>query len=264
MNKIAVLCLSGGMDSTSLLLRLIRKNYKIFTLSYDYGQKHKIEIQKAKDNIQYLKSKKIDINHKVVNLSDCVNLLSSSITNNKIEVPQGHYEEESMKSTFVPNRNAIFSSILYGYAITISKKFNNNVSISLGVHSGDHAIYPDCRQEFYDKLFDSFKEGNWESDKIELSLPYINLDKSKILVDAQKSCEVLNLNFNTIFANTITSYNPDKNGLSSGKSGSDIERILAFNKIGLKDPIKYIESWDSILKNALETEKRFKKTKDFQ
>ena len=73
MNKIAALCLSGGMDSTSLLLRLIRKNYKVFTLSYDYGQKHKIEIQKAKDNIQYLKSKNIDINHKVVNLSDCVN-----------------------------------------------------------------------------------------------------------------------------------------------------------------------------------------------
>ena len=68
--------------------------------------------------------KNIDISHKIVNLSDCVNLLSSSITNNKIEVPQGHYEEESMKSTFVPNRNAIFSSILYGYAITISKKFN--------------------------------------------------------------------------------------------------------------------------------------------
>ena len=90
------------------------------------------------------------------------------------------------------------------------------------------------------------------------------MDKSKILVDAQKSCEVLNLNFNTIFANTITSYNPNKNGLSSGKSGSDIERILAFNKIGLKDPFKYIESWDSILKNALETEKRFKKSKDFQ
>ena len=169
-----------------------------------------------------------------------------------------------MKSTFVPNRNAIFSSILYGYAITISKQFNTNVSISLGVHSGDHAIYPDCRQEFYNKLFDSFQEGNWDSHKIELSLPYIDLDKSKILIDAQKSCKVLNLNFNTIFANTITSYNPNKKGLSSGKSGSDIERILAFNKIGLKDPIKYVESWDSILKNALETEKKFKKTKDFQ
>ena len=259
MNKVAALCLSGGMDSTSLLLRLINENYRVFTISFDYGQKHKIEIQKAKDNIQYLNSKNIDVKHKVINISDCVELLSSSITTNSLEVPEGHYEQENMKSTFVPNRNAIFSSILYGYAITISKETSNKVCISLGVHSGDHAIYPDCRQKFYNKLFDSFNEGNWDSDMIELNLPYIEFDKSKILLDAQKSCEKLNLNFNTIFKNTITSYNPNKNGISSGKSGSDIERILAFNKIGLKDPIEYINPWDSVLKNALEIEKNFKK-----
>jgi len=257
-NKVAALCLSGGMDSTSLLLKLLKDNYKVFAISYDYGQKHKIEIEKAKANIQYLQSKNYNINHKIIDLSDCVNLLSSSITNNSIDVPEGHYEEENMKSTFVPNRNAIFSSILYGYAITLSKKFNKKIIISLGVHSGDHAIYPDCRENFYKQLFNSFNEGNWDSDKVELLLPYLKLDKSKILLDAQKSCKKLNINFNTIFKNTITSYNPNKNGISSGKSGSDIERILAFNRLGLKDPIDYIDSWDIVLKNAIEIEKKFK------
>ena len=107
-----------------------------------------------------------------MDLSSCNTLLSSSLTNDEIEVPQGHYQEENMKSTFVPNRNSIFSSILYGYAITISKNYTNQeVLISLGVHSGDHAIYPDCRKEFYIKLFDSFKEGNWDSNKIKIYLP---------------------------------------------------------------------------------------------
>ena len=80
------------------------------------------------------------------------------------------------------------------------------------------------------------------------------------MVDAQKSCEKLNIDFNTIFKNTITSYNPNENGISSGKSGSDIERILAFNKLGLKDPIDYTESWDMVLKNAIKVEKKFKET----
>tara|TARA_B110000263_G_scaffold163000_2_gene141888 strand:+ start:7125 stop:7934 length:810 start_codon:yes stop_codon:yes gene_type:complete len=258
-NKVAALCLSGGMDSTSLLLKLLKKNYKIFAISYDYGQKHKIEIQKAKKNIQYLQSKKCDINHKIIDISDCVTLLSSSITNDNIEVPEGYYEEDNMKSTFVPNRNAIFSSILYGYAITLSKKIKTKILISLGVHSGDHAIYPDCREGFYKKLFKAFSEGNWDSDKVELLLPYLKLDKSQILLDAQKSCQKLDISFNTIFKNTITSYSPNEDGISSGKSGSDIERILAFNKLGLKDPIDYIESWDIVLKNAIKIEENFKK-----
>ena len=174
MSKLAIISLSGGIDSTSLMLHLINNGYIVYALSFNYGQKHIIELEKAKKNIKYFLSKNILVKHKIVNISDCVDLLSSSLTNNEIEVPNGHYEEENMKSTFVPNRNSIFSSILYGYAITISKNNNNQkVLISLGVHSGDHAIYPDCRKEFYIKLFDSFKEGNWDSDKIKIYLPYL-------------------------------------------------------------------------------------------
>ena len=257
MNKIAAISFSGGMDSTSLLLHLINNDYTVYALSFNYGQKHSIEIEKAKSNIKYLKSKKISVYHKIINISDCMDILTSSLTTDSIEVPYGHYEEESMKSTFVPNRNAIFSSILYGYAITISKKHNNKVLISLGVHSGDHTIYPDCRKEFYLKLFDSFKEGNWDSENIKIYLPYLNLDKTKILKDAQKSIKELRLNFNKIFSNTITSYDPDKKGRSSGKTGSDIERILAFDNLGIQDPIEYIDKWENVVKHAKKVESNF-------
>jgi len=259
-NKLATISFSGGMDSTSLLLHLINYGYTVYALSFNYGQKHIIDLEKAKENIKYLLSKNIPVKHKIVNISDCVDLLSSSLTNNEIEVPNGHYQEENMKSTFVPNRNSIFSSILYGYAITISKNNNNQkVLISLGVHSGDHAIYPDCRKEFYIKLFDSFKEGNWDSDKIKIYLPYLNLSKSDILLEAQKSIKKLGLNFDKIFQNTLTSYSPDDKGRSSGKSGSDIERILAFDNIGIKDPIEYVDNWETVLQNAKKIESNFKK-----
>ena len=261
MSKLATISLSGGMDSTSLLLHLINNRYTVYALSFNYGQKHIIELDKAKANIKYLLSKKIKVYHKIINLSDCVQLLSSSLTNQDIKVPNGHYEQENMKSTFVPNRNAIFSSILYGYAITISKNNNHNkVLVSLGVHSGDHIIYPDCRKDFYIKLFDSFKEGNWNSENIKIYLPYLNLNKSNILLEAQKSTKKLDLDFNIIFKNTITSYEPDNKGRSSGKTGSDIERILAFNNIGLKDPIEYIDNWETVLDNAKKIESNFNKT----
>ena len=188
-----------------------------------------------------------------------MDILKSSLTNIEEIVPEGYYEQENMYSTVVPNRNAIFSSILYGYALSISKDNpNSKIYLSLGVHSGDHTIYPDCRIEFYKHIMKSFKIGNWDTDSIELYLPYIKKDKAQILKDALKSVKTLNLNFNTIFKNTITSYNPSKDGLSDGKTGSDIERILAFNKIGLKVPIKYTFTWNEVLSHAKDVENKFK------
>ena len=259
MSKSAVISLSGGIDSTSLLLHLISKQFTVYSVSFDYGQKHKIEIDRAKKNINYLKENGYDINHNTVDITSCNKLLTSSLTSNNIEVPEGFYDEKNMLSTVVPNRNAIFSSILYGYCLSISNKTSNNISLSLGVHSGDHAIYPDCRIEFYEKIMDAFKVGNWNSKKVSLYIPYINLDKAAILKDALVSSEQLNINFDTIFENTITSYNPNKEGISSGKSGSDIERILAFDKIGRKDPIKYKNSWIKTLEHAKKIESNYKK-----
>ena len=250
--------LSGGMDSTSVLIRLINEGYKIDCLSFNYGQKHVIEIEKAIENIAYLSRKGYQIKHQIIDLTSAMSIFHSSLTNEEIIVPEGHYEETQMKSTVVPNRNAIFSSIIYGYALSIVAKEDINVKIALGVHSGDHAIYPDCRPEFYQSLETSFRLGNWDSERVDFYLPYVNGDKVTILNDAMKSCQELGIDFDTIFSNTITSYNPDNEGRSSGKSGSDIERILAFHKIGRRDPIEYIEPWEKVLQNAITTENDFK------
>ncbi len=250
--------LSGGMDSTSVLIRLINEGYKIDCLSFNYGQKHVIEIEKAIENIAYLTREGYQIKHQIIDMTSAMSIFHSSLTNEEIIVPEGHYEETQMKSTVVPNRNAIFSSIIYGYALSIVAKEDINVKIALGVHSGDHAIYPDCRPEFYQSLETSFRLGNWDSERVDFYLPFVNGDKVTILNDAMKSCQELGIDFDTIFSNTITSYNPDNEGRSSGKSGSDIERILAFHKIGRRDPIEYIEPWEKVLQNAITTEKDFK------
>ena len=260
MNKIAVISLSGGMDSTSLLLHLINKNYIVHTLSFNYGQKHVLELKKASNNIQYLNDSGYKVYHKTIDISNAISLFNSSLTNKNTSIPKGYYEQENMKDTVVPNRNSIFLSFTYAYGLSLYKEHKKEISLSLGVHSGDHAIYPDCRMEFYKKIFSAFEAGNWDSEQINLYLPYIDLDKSEILKDALLSCEKLNLDFNQIFKNTLTSYQPDEEGKSDGKTGSDIERILAFDKINMKDPIEYKDSWNTVLKNAKKIEKEYKKT----
>jgi len=252
-----VMALSGGMDSTSLLLRMLARGSEVTCISYDYGQKHVIELDRASANIDYLSSKGYVIEHFVVDLSSAMSLFESSLTDSKRLIPEGHYEEEQMKQTVVPNRNAIFSSILYGYALSVSAKENVDVSVTLGVHSGDHAIYPDCRPEFYDALMHAFETGNWGSERVTVNLPYIDGDKESILRDAIISCNSLGLDFDTVFRNTNTSYSPDELGRSSGKTGADVERILAFHAIGRKDPVQYVEDWDTVLEHAIETEKQF-------
>lgn len=253
----AVMALSGGMDSTGLLLRLLADGYKVSCISYEYGQKHRIELERAKANIEYLEGEGHQIEHKIADLSSALSLFHSALTSDDIEVPEGYYEEEQMKVTVVPNRNAIFASILYGYALSVSHREDCDVDIAMGVHSGDHAIYPDCRPEFYSAIAGAFALGNWGSDRVSFHLPYIDGDKETILRDALESCSVLNLDFETIFENTISSYNPDSEGRASGTSGADIERILAFHALGREDPIEYTKPWKDVLQGALNTQLRF-------
>ena len=163
--------------------------------------------------------------------------------------------DSNMKSTFVPNRNAIFSSVIYAYAISIYKRTLKNTSICLGVHSGDHLIYPDCRPEFYNSIIESFHLGNWDSEFIDTYLPYINFSKSEIIKDGINSCKNLGLDFNLIYSNTLTTYSPNKDGYSNGMTGSDVERILSFNELGLKDPGLYNKKWSELLEYALNCEK---------
>ena len=242
--------LSGGMDSTALLMRMLADGYDVTCITYDYGQKHSVEIERAKANIAYLLEQGINVGHIVIDLNSAMGSLNSALTTDGIDVPEVHYESEQMKQTVVPNRNAIFTSIMYGHALSISESEKTDVVIALGVHSGDPEIYPDCRPEFYESLEGAFSIGNWGSERVSLHLPYISGDKSTILVDANDSISSLGLDFDTVFRNTNTSYNPDDSGRSSGKSGADVERILAFHSIGRKDPVQYIEGWDSALSGA--------------
>ena len=254
----AVICLSGGMDSTSLLLHLLAQGRQVFGVSFDYGQKHKFELQRLQDNLAYLRSAGHAVEWNLVDLSSLTPLLHSALTDDDWEVPEGHYESDNMKQTVVPNRNSIFASIAYAQALSISKRQECDVVLSLGVHAGDHAIYPDCTPEFYRQLIGAFHEGNWDSDSVELYLPYIELDKARILEDAQKSAVLLSLDFETLFRNTLTSYSPDDLGRSSGLTGSDVERILAFDQLGLEDPIDYRRPWNEVVADAKRIESEFR------
>ena len=258
MTKYAAMALSGGMDSTGLLMHLLADGHQVHALSYDYGQKHSLELDRAKANINYLKSKGITVSHRIVDLRSAMSVFHSALLDDSMDIPEGHYEEEQMKQTVVPNRNAIFSSVLYGYALSIALKQDQEVKVALGVHSGDHEIYPDCRPEFYGALENAFQIGNWSSDKVSFYLPYIGGNKETILKDAEKCLDRLGLDFNTVFANTNTSYDPDDMGRSSGKSGADVERILAFHAVGRADPVPYVKPWPEVLQDAINTEKRYK------
>lgn len=254
----AIICLSGGMDSTSLLMNLLAEGRSVFGLSFDYGQKHRIELQRLRNNLDYLASHGLHVDCQTLDISMLGDLFHSALTNDDWDVPTGHYEQDNMKATVVPNRNAIFASIAYGYALSVALRKQSNVDFCLGVHSGDHAIYPDCRPEFYDAIYHAFTIGNWDSDKVHLHLPYLNSNKTKILQDANRSIEQLGLDFDTVFTNTCTSYQPSEDGRSHGLTGSDVERILAFHEIGRQDPIEYVQPWEVVVEQALEMEKAFR------
>ena len=262
-NNIAVMALSGGMDSTSLLLHLLSKGYQVTAISFNYGQKHVLEIERASALITYLHQHNITVRHHIADLTSATALFNSNLLLTGDEVPRGHYEEDNMKATVVPNRNALFSSLLYGTALSIANVKESPVEVVLGVHSGDHAIYPDCRPEFYHALEHAFAIGNWDSQRVSFTLPYLMMDKAGILRDAEQAIDSLGLDFDEVFRRTLTSYQPDADGRSDGATGSDVERILAFNTIGREDPVEYTKPWDDVLKDALEIE-RIHKDEDYK
>ena len=256
--KTAVMALSGGMDSSSLLLHLLSKGYDVTTISFNYGQKHVIELQRAASLIDYLAQHNITVRHHVADLTSATAMFESHLLKRGDDVPRGHYEQDNMKATVVPNRNAMFSSLLYGTALSIANANQTDVEVVLGVHSGDHAIYPDCRPEFYTALEHAFAIGNWDSERISFTLPYLEMDKAGILRNAEDAINRLGLNFDEVFRRTLTSYQPDEDGRSDGTTGSDVERILAFHAIGRKDPVEYIKPWDDVLADALVIEQEHK------
>jgi len=248
--KQAVLSLSGGMDSSTVLLHLLKNKYEVTAVSFNYGQKHNIELERAQQLIDYLKQNGYNVNYQEITLFGLVDLLNSNLVQGGDDVPEGHYEEENMKDTVVPNRNKMFSSIIQAVALSIANEKNCDVKIAMGIHAGDHAIYPDCRQEFRDADYKAFVEGNWDADKVTYYTPYLKGDKYDILKDGLYCCTKLGLEFDEIYKRTNTSYKPDNEGRSDYKSASSVERIEAFLKLGKKDPVEYVDGWDVAKKHV--------------
>lgn len=237
--KHVVVSLSGGMDSSTLLLKALNEYETVTALSFDYGQKHRVELERAQSLVDYLNENNHKINYKQIQLNGLVDLLDSALVEGGDEVPEGHYEQDNMKATVVPNRNKIFASITQAVALSISNKTGERTDIALGIHAGDHAIYPDCRQEFRDADDAAFREGNWGADMVSYWTPYLEGDKFTILQDGEILCKNLNIDFDEVYSRTNTSYKPYPSGNSDYKSASSVERIEAFMALGRPDPVQY-------------------------
>ena len=234
-----VVSLSGGMDSSTLLLRAIEKYDTVTGISFDYGQKHRVELERAQSLIDYLESKGHKVNYRQIKLDGLVDLLDSALVTGGDDVPEGHYEQDNMKETVVPNRNKMFASITQAVALSVANRTEDVCDIALGVHAGDFEVYPDCRQEFRDADDAAFRAGNWNADRVGYFTPYIEGNKYTILQDGEKLCEVLGLEFDEVYKRTNTSYKPYPSGNSDYKSASSVERIEAFIALGRKDPVQY-------------------------
>jgi len=220
MKNRTVAILSGGIDSTTLVYDLMKQGDEIFCLSFDYGQKHKKELEYAKRIC-----KKLKLKHKIVDISNIHKIVVSQNSLTGIEeVPEGHYADEIMKKTVVPYRNSIMLIIAAGLASTLD--YNR---IAYAAHAGNHAIYPDCRPEFVEAMKILLEIGDYK--KIKLYAPYINISKTDIVKKG--------LSLNIPYKDTWSCYKGKE--LPCGKCGTCIERLEAFRDVGIVDPLKYEE-----------------------
>lgn len=243
--KKAVISCSGGLDSTCLLLKLLAEGYEVRAYGFQYGQKHQIELRKVKQNIKFLQEKGLPVTYQCINLKDAFSDSASSLRgSNNLEIPQGDYRDESMKSTVVENRNVIFSSIVYGKALGWANKTQEDVIISLGIHAGDHTIYPDCRPESQEAARHLFRISNWGSERVDYIAPFVEKTKGEVLADglaAMKSLGFTDAEVKRVLRNTHSCYSPDEHGRACGKCGTCVERLEAFEANNMKDPAKYSE-----------------------
>ncbi len=217
MKEKAVVILSGGMDSSTLLYDVINQGYETYALSFNYNQKHSKELDCAKSTCD-----KLDVDFKLLDLSLLNQIAPSALTRDDIEVPEGHYEDKNMKQTVVPNRNMVMISLAASYAIGIKAKH-----LFYGAHDGDHEIYFDCRKVFVESMQKSIEL----CDEIGLKLhaSYIDIDKGDIAIKGKE--------LNVDYSLTWTCYKGlDK---ACGLCGSCQERLEAFDKAGIEDPIEY-------------------------
>jgi 7-cyano-7-deazaguanine synthase len=268
--KHVVISLSGGMDSSTLLLRCLKEYDTVTAISFDYGQKHRVELERAQSLVDYIDStllesyklggvnyinQKRPVKYRQIKLDGLVDLLDSALVTGGEEVPEGHYEQSNQKETVVPNRNKMFASIVQAVALSVSNRTKENCDIALGIHAGDFGVYPDCRQEFRDADDAAFRAGNWDAERVGYFTPYLEGMKYDILVDGQILCEELGLDFNEVYSRTNTSYKPYPSGNSDYKSASSVERVEAFIKLGRPDPVIYededgVVTWEHVVEEV--------------
>jgi len=220
--KKAIVCLSGGLDSAVTLATAIKEDYDVLAISFRYPSKHNnYEIIAAKELCRHYQT-----TWGICNIEDAFVLSKSALLKDmeSPEIPEGHYNDESMAKTVVPARNMIFISILAG--IAASREIN---TIFLGVHSGDHHIYPDCRPAFFNAMQRAIKLATANSNLV-LCTPFLHKDKTDIVKQG--------IELAVPFELTRTCYKNQE--IACGRCGSCVERLEAFEKNGTKDPIRYI------------------------
>jgi len=225
-NKKLIQILSGGMDSVSSLYYLKSKNCEVKALSINYGQRHLKELEYAKYHCE-----KLNIEHQTADLKGITHLLGkeSVLINKSIEVPEGHYEEPVMKQTVVPNRNMLMLAVATSWSIA-----NRFDGVVYGAHAGDHAIYPDCREEFADALNKAIGLCDWQ--KQELYRPFVKKTKSDIAK--------IGYDLGVDFSKTWSCYKGGEK--QCGKCATCIERREAFYLAGITDPTEYEDDAPSL------------------
>ena len=210
---------SGGMDSTVLLFQMLASGVDVKgALSIDYGQKHAKELQHARKICEAA-----GVPHRIADLTAMAGLFGeSSLTNAALAIPEGHYEEDNMKSTVVPNRNMILLSIATAWAISLKAE-----AVAYAAHSGDHAIYPDCREAFAKALDAAIRLCDWQ--EVRLYRPYVGLSKADIVR--------LGASLGAPLAETWSCYKGGE--LHCGRCGTCVERREAFYLAGVPDGTVY-------------------------
>ncbi|MEP0072476.1 MAG: 7-cyano-7-deazaguanine synthase QueC [Marinomonas sp.] len=217
MSEKAVVVYSGGMDSFTVLNTAVQSGLDVYALSFNYGQKHSKELEVAA-----LVCKELNISHKVVDITAINSLMSNSSLTGDADIPEGHYEDDNMKSTVVPNRNMVLLSMAIAYAVSLEAG-----KVYYGAHSGDHHIYPDCRPEFVEAMNAVSKIANYQS--VEIVTPFLHVSKGAILKAG--------LDMQLDYGKTWTCYNGREK--SCGKCGACCERLEAFAEQNTADPLDY-------------------------
>ncbi|CAK09743.1 7-cyano-7-deazaguanine synthase QueC [Rhizobium leguminosarum] len=235
--KTIVVC-SGGLDSVTLAHKVAAEQQLIGLVSFDYGQRHRKELDFAARC-----ASRLSVPHHIIDIAGIGGHLSGSALTDNVEVPDGHYAEETMKATVVPNRNAIMLAIAFGLAA--AQKAD---AVAVAVHGGDHFIYPDCRPGFIEAFQRMQNEALEGYASVKLLAPYVDVSKAAIVVDGEKH--------GTPFSETWSCY---KGGEPHcGRCGTCVERREAFHLAGVPDPTAYEDQdfWKAAISRYSATEVR--------